>query len=68
MEIGCSGGHSLTQFCSLIETKGFVEDPSNEAVEFLKAQFPNLEAHVGFGDIIIYKKKFDLVHLVFFFM
>ena len=66
LEIGCGSGHNLNRLSSSLCAEGVGIDPSPKAVQYLRAHFPQLDAHVSFGDSIPLSKEYDLVHLGFF--
>ncbi|WP_018693815.1 class I SAM-dependent methyltransferase [Algicola sagamiensis] len=65
-EIGCSGGHRLQHLVSELEADGYGLDPSKSAIEYIRQNFPKLNAEVGCGDNVPFSGEFDLVHLGFF--
>ena len=66
LEIGCGSGHFLDHISKSLSAKGHGIDPSDEAIDYIKDNFPNLEVFVGFGDDVPISETFDLVHLGFF--
>ncbi|MDC0268051.1 class I SAM-dependent methyltransferase [bacterium] len=66
LEIGCGSGHRLNQIVDSLSAKGFGVEPSSEAVEYIKSNFPQIVVKLGFGDDVPFSEKFDLVHLGFF--
>ena len=67
LEIGCGGGHRLNQLSQSLSANAHGVEPSREAIDYINSKFPNIQAKVGFGDDVPYSKKFDLVHLGFFY-
>lgn len=66
LEIGCGTGHRLRQMTNDLDAKGSGVEPSSQAVDYIKREFPEFIAKTGFGDAVPFSSPFDLVHLGFF--
>lgn len=66
LEIGCGSGDRIDLLSTKLEANGYGLEPSAEAVNYIRKNFPKIKAEIGFGDDISFVQKFDLVHLGFF--
>lgn len=62
LEIGCANGHRVATLARMLGAAGAGVDPSHEAIEAGRAQFPDVDLRVGTADRIPYADaSFDLV-------
>lgn len=62
LEIGCCNGKNLNRYTQLLELDAYGIDPSNEAIELGKKQYPQLTLKVGTSDLLEFEDAyFDMV-------
>lgn len=62
LEVGCSNGHRLNQFEKCFNAECYGIDPSHEAIEHGKKEYPHIHLQVGTADVLAFDNDFfDMV-------